>query len=196
MSSIQTEPLAQLALALSQAAELNDFVETGTHVGGALRWASRNFRRVTTIELDLVFQRQARGNNAGLENITFVLGDSGVELPKVVAGLPGPALFWLDAHAGGGFFADRDICPLLDEIAAILASPFEHCLIIDDARAFLAPPPPPFDYRKWPSLDEIAAVVLKRGDYAIVTILDVLIVVPKRHRTVVAEFCFTVRPKI
>ena len=82
------------------------------------------------------------------------------------------------------------------ELEAILASPFEHCILVDDARAFLAPPPPPFDYRKWPSLDQIFKVLSGRPGYGLVTIADVLIIVPDRHRDVVAQFCFSIRPRI
>lgn len=196
MGSIHTHPLSTLAHALARASNLHDFVETGTYLGHSLRWASQAFRRVVTIEVAVDFQRQAQAANSGLNNVTYVLGDSGNELNVVVAGLPGPALFWLDAHAGAGFFAKEDNCPLIAELEAIFASPHEHCVLVDDARAFLAPPPPPFHYGMWPTLDEIAAVVLRRGGYHIATILDVLILVPEKHRSLVAEFCFKIRPRI
>jgi len=196
MGSIHLSPLADLARELARAAGLRDFVETGTYVGQALPWASRTFERVWTVELNPQFQAQAKANNAGLKNVAFLLGDSTSELPKIMNELKGPALFWLDAHAGAGYFADRDICPLVAELETVLASPHEHCIIVDDARAFLAPPPPPFDYRKWPSLDQIFAAVAKRPGYNIVTIADVLIIVPDRHRHLIAQFCFAIRPRI
>ena len=196
MGSIHLSPLADLARELARAGDLRDFVETGTYLGHALGWASRGFERVWTVELNEEFQAQAKANNAGAKNVSFVLGDSANALPGIVRELPGPALFWLDAHAGAGYFADHDICPLVQELETVLSSPFEHCIIVDDARAFLAPPPPPFDYRKWPSLDQIFAAVSRRPGYNIVTIADVLIIVPDRHRHLVAQFCFAIRPKI
>lgn len=196
MGSIHTHPLAVLAHELARAAALRDFVETGTYLGQSLRWASHTFQRVVTIEVNAEFQRRAQAINEGLDNVKYVLGDSSSELRRVVSALSEPALFWLDAHAGGGFFAKEDNCPLVTELETVLSSPLEHCVVVDDARAFLAPPPPPFDYLKWPTLDEIAAVVLRRPDYFMVSILDVLIVAPKRHRSIVAEFCFKVRPRI
>ena len=196
MGSIHLSPLADLARELARAGNLRDFVETGTYHGGALAWAARGFERVWTVELNPEFQAQAKANNAGISNIAYLLGDSASELPKIVRDLKGPALFWLDAHAGAGFFAKEDICPLADELETVLASPHEHCILVDDARAFLAPPPPPFDYRKWPSLDQIFAAVAKRPGYNIVTIADVLIIVPDRHRHLVAQFCFAIRPQI
>ncbi len=196
MGSIHLSPLADLARELARAGDIRDFVETGTYMGGALGWAARSFERVWTVEINPEFQGQAKANNAGASNINFMLGDSASELPKIVGELKGPALFWLDAHAGAGYFADHDICPLVDELATVLASPFEHCILVDDARAFLAPPPPPFDYRKWPTLEQIYAALAKRPGYNVVTIADVLIIVPERHRDLVAKFCFAIRPKI
>lgn len=196
MGSIHLSPLSDLARELARAGGLRDFVETGTYHGAALGWAARAFERVWTVELNPEFQAQAKANNAGLSNVAYLLGGSASELPKIVRELKGPALFWLDAHAGAGFFADRDICPLTMELETVLASPHDHCVIVDDARAFLAPPPPPFDYRQWPSLDQIFAALAKRPGYNIVTIADVLIVVPARFRHLVAQFCFAIRPKI
>jgi hypothetical protein len=196
MGAIHVSPLADLARELARAGNLRDFVETGTYVGHALAWAAHGFERVWTVELNPQFQNEAKRSNKALTNVTYCLGDSTTELPKIVAALKGPALFWLDAHAGAGYFANEDICPLVAELETVLASPFEHCILVDDARAFLAPPPPPFDYRKWPSLDQIFAAVAKRPGYNIVTIADVLIMVPERHRHLVAQFCFAIRPKI
>jgi hypothetical protein len=196
MGSIHLSPLSDLARELARAGDLRDFVETGTYHGAALGWAARAFERVWTVELNCEFQAQAKKNNAGLTNVTYLLGDSVGELPGIMRDLKGPALFWLDAHAGAGYFADTDICPLVAELETVLASPHDHCIIVDDARAFLAPPPPPFDYRKWPSLDRIFAAVAGRPKYNIVTIADVLIIVPERFRHLVAQFCFAIRPKI
>jgi hypothetical protein len=196
MGTIHQSPLSDLARELARAGNLRDFVETGTYVGNALGWAARGFERVWTVELNADFLTQAKANNPNLANVTYLHGDSASELPKVVSDLKGPALFWLDAHAGAGYFADHDICPLVQELETVLASPHEHCILVDDARAFLAPPPPPFDYRKWPTLEQIFAAVAKRPGYHIVAIADVLIIVPERLRPLVAQFCFAIRPKI
>lgn len=196
MSSISSPPWSDLARDLAKEGGLSAFVETGTFLGYAMPWASRSFAKVWTIEINAKYVEQAKIVHRSLKNVTFVQGDSATELPKIVAQLEGPALFWLDAHAGGGSFGNDDNCPLATELETILASRFEHCILVDDARAFLAPPPPPFDYRKWPTLEEIFAVVLKRGGYHVVTISDVLVIVPDRLRDLVAKFCFAMRPTI
>jgi hypothetical protein len=196
MGSIHRPPLSSLALALAQAGALKQFVETGTFQGDSLTWASQNFDRVWTIEISAEYQAQAKTKVGALPNVEFLLGDSAAELSKVCARLQGPALFWLDAHAGAGFFGTEDNCPLLAELEACLGGTEAHCILIDDARAFVAPPPPPFDYRKWPGLDEVVAVALRRGGYHVAVISDVVAVVPAALRDVVARYCFQVRPRI
>jgi len=196
MGAIHQSPWADLARELAKDGGLEAFVETGTFLGYAMPWASRTFRKVWTIEINAKYVEQAQIANRSLGNVTFVHGDSASALPGIVKQLDCPTLFWLDAHAGGGSYGSEDNCPLAQELETIFSSPFEHCVLIDDARAFLAPPPPPFNYRKWPTLEDIFAVVLKRGGYNVVTINDVLIIVPEKLRGLVAEFCFALRPTI
>ena len=196
MGSIHAPPLSQLAETLARELGLRDFVETGTYLGGALRWAAATFDRVWTIEINPEFQSRARAAHADLANVVYEVGDSAVLLEGIMARLGGPALVWLDAHAGGGHFADRDICPLRAELAVVLDAPHEHCVVIDDARAFVAPPPPPFDYEQWPSIDQLFAAVGKLSSRNMVIINDAIIVVPQRARGLVADFCRSIRPKL
>jgi hypothetical protein len=196
MGAIHELPLNRLANTLRQAASLKDFVETGTYLGNSLAWASENFQHVWTIEIDPGYLDAARARHAGLTNIHYVMGDSAAQLSKVLGQIEGPALCWLDAHAGAGFFAPEDNCPLLEELKAVIHSPYEHCILIDDARAFVAPPPPPFNYRKWAPLEEIFAALALKPNYHVVIIEDALIAVPRRFRDLVAEFCFSIRPNI
>jgi hypothetical protein len=196
MGAIHEKPLSDLVSQLKLAGRLVNFVETGTFVGNSLDWASQTFENVWTIEINPHFFAEAKARFHKLKNVNFLLGDSSINLESIVGQLEGPALFWLDAHAGAGFFADHDICPLIQEMETILRSPHEHLMIIDDARAFLAPPPPPFDYSKWPSLDQIFRVFADRPNYNIVAIADAIIIVPSRFRHIVANFCFSIRPKL
>jgi hypothetical protein len=172
-------------------------VETGTFQGDSLRWASQHFERVWTVEISAQYQDEAKAKVGALPNVEFVLGNSAEQLGRICPDLTGPALFWLDAHAGAGFFGTDDNCPLLAELdACLVQAKADHCILIDDARAFVAPPPPPFDHRKWPSLDEVIAVVLRRGGYHVAVISDVMTVVPAGLRDLVAQYAFQVRPKI
>ncbi len=196
MGAIHTGPLATLALQLRVAGNLEAFIETGTYLGNSIAWASANFLQVFTIEIDANYLSQARQRHAGLTNVQYVEGDSAAQLTNVLGRLDGPALCWLDAHAGAGFFAPEDNCPLLAELEAVMSSPHDHCILIDDARAFVAPPPPPFKYQKWPPLEDIFAAIAARKAYHVVVIEDAMIAVPARHRELVANFCFSIRPAI
>lgn len=196
MGKIHVPPLSLLADALTTAGGLVEFVETGTDRGDVLPWASARFDRVTTIEIIPDSHQAAIARHGSLVNVRFILGDSSEVLPLVLRSVAGPALFWLDAHAGAGFYGPVERCPLLAELEIIGASPLQHCVIIDDARAFLAPPPPPFDFRRWPTLDQVVATAMRKPGMHVVAIEDALIIAPVAVRDVVAEFCRIVRPAI
>ena len=195
MGNLYEPPLAGLIRFLQSKYALRDFVETGTFRGGGTAFAATVFPSVTTIEVKAEYYEatSARLKDTGAR---FILGDSRAELPKVVAGLPGPALFWLDGHSGGGHFGSADDCPLMEELAAIADSEHEHFVLIDDARAFLAPPPPPFDPDKWPELAEVLTVIRRRTPYYCVAILDTLFCVPPAAKGDIRAFCNAIRPKI
>ena len=65
-----------------------------------------------------------------------------------------PALFWLDGHYSHGVTArGAQDTPILQELTAILADTrFDHCLLLDDARAF-------GDWQDYPTLDAVRALV-------------------------------------
>lgn len=195
MGSLSAEPLASLVMQLREKYDLHEFVETGTHLGDSTSFAARIFDKITTIEIDDRFRQKAieRCSNP---SITFLLGNSAELMPDVVANLSGPALIWLDGHAGGGNYGDHDDCPLLAELAAITASSHRHFILIDDARGFLAPPPPPFDFQKWPTIAEVLEAVRKFYPYYCVVIEDVIICVPEEARTEIVDYCTKVRPTI
>jgi hypothetical protein len=195
VGTISTGPLASLTTKLARKYGIDCFVETGTFHGDAARFAAKLFPRVVTIEIKREYQEQAILQSPGT-NIEFLLGDSASLLPDVVAGLTGTALFWLDGHAGAGFYADEDNCPLLSELRAIGTSPHPHVILVDDARAFLAPCPPPFKFEAWPTLREVLDAACGRFPYYCVVICDCIICVPEAMRMDVVEFCNEVRPSI
>ena len=134
MGSIHKPPVCNLALALAQAGKLKLFVETGTFQGDSLRWASQHFELVWTVEINAQYQAEAKAKVGPLPNVQFVLGNSAERLARICPALSGPALFWLDAHAGAGFFGNADDCPLLAELdACLVQARAEHCILIDDA---------------------------------------------------------------
>jgi len=195
MGSISAAPLALLATDLAHNHGIECFVETGTFHGDGARFAATIFPRVVTIEIKREYQQEAIANSCG-RNIEFLLGDSATLLPGVVSGLKSTALFWLDGHAGAGFFAEEDNCPLMAELEAIGASPHPHVIIIDDARAFLAPPPPPFKFEFWPTIREVLNAACCRFPYYCVVISDAIICVPEAMRMDIVRFCNATRPNI
>lgn len=195
VGSIAVEPLAPLVAHLASRLGLRHFVETGTHRGNGAAFAATIFPKVTTIEINQQFHRSAVQRFAGFP-VECLLGDSAIVLPDIVTGLSGPAFFWLDGHAGGGFYADEDNCPLLAELEAIARSPFCHVIFIDDARAFLAPPPPPFKAECWPTLTEVLDAARRRFPYYCVVICGAIICVPPEVRPDLVSFCINVRPTI
>jgi hypothetical protein len=157
---------------------LTVLVETGSFEGDSTSYAAERFARVITIEIRADYQGMARLRCAGRANVEFRLGDSRTVLPKVIAELGGPALFWLDAHASVGLFGDADDCPLLIELDAICRSPHMHYVLIDDAHCFI--PPLRYDPAVWPELSRIvqkAAI----GGYVHRLAHDVIALVPRRE---------------
>ena len=196
MGTLATGPLSQLAIALAKQFGIRHFVETGTFRGQTTRWAAGCFERVTTLEMNEQFYLEACASLSPLGNVEVMKGDSAETLQHVVSALDGPALFWLDAHSGGGFFAAEDYCPLLRELQAINTSPTQHVILIDDARAFLAPPPPPFKPERWPNLSEIILTLNARHPTYTYCLLDAIVAAPVSARLLLAQFSAAIRPQI
>jgi hypothetical protein len=85
---------------------------------------------------------------------------------------------------------------VIEEIDIITRGALQHILLIDDARAFIAPPPPPFDYLKWPTLEDVMRHLQAHHNYHVVMLVDCLICTPFSARELLAQFAFKVRPKI
>ncbi len=191
MGLVHAGPPAELTVALRDAFDIQDFIETGTFLGETAVWAAGIFPRATTIEAaEGLFTRTSQRNRR-VTNLKFLHGDSSVELPRVLHDLSGPALLWLDGHwSDGETFGAGKECPLLDELAAVAASPFAHFVFIDDARLFAAPPPAPHDIAQWPTLDAVMSALRPAGRTPyIVYIEDVIVAVPPEARALVAAYC-------
>ena len=90
---------------------------------------------------------------------------------------------------------DRSLLDVNPAAIACRILPFEHFILIDDARAFLAPPPPPFDADEWLDLGEVLATV-RAAPLHCVAIMDLLICAPPEAKGYVRAFCNRVRPTI
>jgi hypothetical protein len=173
--------LEELALALKDAFNISAFIETGTWKAQTTKWASENFQKVYSIEIDEGYHNRAKGLGIKAE---FILGSSADELPKIVKRLKKPAIFWLDAHACKDQHTLTDPCPLITELAAIKKSGLKHLLLIDDAKYFIERHP--IDPLQWPSLEEVKAA-LPEG-YEVVIWRAAIVAMPAEAMPIVKRF--------
>jgi hypothetical protein len=113
-------------------------VETGTYLGDMVEAVGTGFRQIYSIELDRELHRRAAPRFAARGNVAIMQGDNGKVLPQVLAGIEGPALFWLDGHYAADITArgDKDT-PIVRKLESISRHPVKrHVILIDDARCF------------------------------------------------------------
>ena len=172
------------------------FVETGTYLGETARWASSIFESVITIERSPELYQALARKTDNPPNVKYVFGNTRDELPGVVENLNGPAVFWLDAHwSGGTTYGQTDECPLIDEISLINASSARHFILIDDARLFLAPPPPPHNAKAWPGIARVLEVLdTSTVNRYTVVVQDCIISVPGEEQDRLIEYCRSLPP--
>ncbi|NEQ11698.1 MAG: hypothetical protein F6K37_39250, partial [Moorea sp. SIO4E2] len=105
-----------------------------------------------------------------------------------VTQLNSPAFFWLDGHySGPGTGGESNECPLLLELKPALAIS-GSVIMIDDARCFLGPPPPPHQSSHWPRIDDIFHQIKQLAPTYITTIQDdVIISVPSELKMILDE---------
>ena len=116
---------------------LNILVETGTYLGEMVKAQSNVFEYIYTIEVSNEIYNQTKKKLKHLTNVSFMLGDSGEVLQKLVGEIKEPALFWLDGHYSGGITSKGVLnTPIFKELDYIFATSFQHVILIDDARDF------------------------------------------------------------
>jgi hypothetical protein len=113
---------------------LKTLVETGTYYGEMVAAMKRCFDHIYSIEFVPELAERAQRKFAGDEHIKVFCGDSRVVMPVVLALLDGPALFWLDAGYYGWVGKQGDQQRLSTELEMILSHPFQHIILLDDAR--------------------------------------------------------------
>jgi hypothetical protein len=116
----------------------NVFVETGTYHGETVAAVKQLYASVISIEVDDALYRKACARFATDNNVHIVFGDCASEMPAILAGLQGPAVFWLDGHYSGGETGMGEVeDPILVSLNQIASHPVkEHVIFVDDARTF------------------------------------------------------------
>ena len=167
-----------LVLNLVKNNNVKNFVETGTYKGNSSFWAAIHFDNVFTIELNKELYEETSSRKDAPKNITFLQGNSKVVLPELVNTLDGQSIFWLDGHWCMGAGGKEDECPLMNELMAISKTK-DSIILIDDARCFLGPLPPPHNANDWPRIDEIFSLIHNYfPDYTSTIVEDVIVAVP------------------
>jgi hypothetical protein len=173
MGQVPTELAAKLASELG----ITRAVETGTFEGASTRILAGMFERVETIELSFRLALRAKLRFLFAPNVRVMRGDSASLLAPAVE----PTLYWLDAHWSGDQTAgETRECPVLDELLATSPGTAKDCYLIDDARLFTSPPPPPHKVDQWPTLAMIIRLVERlRPTHAVRVVDDLVIVLPR-----------------
>ena len=167
-----------LVLNLVKNNNVKNFIETGTYKGNSSFWAAIHFDNVFTIELNKELYEETSSRKDAPKNITFLQGNSKVVLPELVNTLDGQSIFWLDGHWCMGAGGKEDECPLMNELMAISKTK-DSIILIDDARCFLGPLPPPHNANDWPRIDEIFSLIHNYfPDYTSTIVEDVIVAVP------------------
>ena len=79
--------------------------------------------------------------------------------------------------------------PLLGELAGIGRLNERSAILIDDARLYLATPPPPHNYSDWPSFDEVVKALQVLSDtHRLMVINDVIVFYPESVHDQVAQY--------
>lgn len=144
-----------LLIALRDKHHLNAFLETGTSIGETASIAAQHFSVVLTVELSPGSFHAAKRNLRQFGNVVMSLGSSPDFIRESLADNPDwRFLIWLDGHWCGGPKLGPE-CPVLLELAEIAPCHSRHVVLIDDARLFTSPPPPPHDPSQWPTFEEI-----------------------------------------
>ncbi len=132
--------IAKQEMILKYASRFNAriFVETGTYMGYMIDAMKDKFSELYSIELSKYLFDRAVNKFREFPHIHFINGNSGIEIPGLLAKLNQPTLFWLDGHYSGGVTAKADLeTPILKELSTILNHPIkENVILIDDARLF------------------------------------------------------------
>lgn len=117
-------------------------VETGTWRGDTASAMAELFLHVYTIDLSPRCHGDALSRFDG-RNVTCVLGNSAIEVPKLCQQIKEPAFWFLDAHYPDAWPDDMrknlpssSPMPLFDELDAIVRRNWIDIIVVDDVRDF------------------------------------------------------------
>jgi hypothetical protein len=165
-------------------------IETGTFEGDGALTLAHVFPEVVSIEVSPSCYARAEERLGNVRNIDLLLGDSRSLMPGLIRP-DTPTLYFLDGHWSDGLTSGGadDQCPLIVEISALAGGHDKDCIIIDDARYFVAAPPPPYKAGDWPSfVDVIDALRAAHPSHHVTILGDQILSVPAEARGIVDEY--------
>ncbi len=183
-------PLPLVAM-LRNGLGLASAIETGTFRGDSAAALSTVFDEVWTIELSHELHRSAVARFSEDPRIHVIQGSSLDVLGTIASDARAPTLYWLDGHWSGGLTAGQGAeCPLIGELGLIDSSQSaaDSCILIDDARLFLGPPPPPHKRDQWPTFADVFDRIRSAHPRFVTLIEDVIVAVPPQGRAFVEEY--------
>lgn len=150
------------------------FIETGTFKGDTLASVAETGIRSISVELSPEYFDRANQRFAGRNNVELHQGDAADVLPRIVALLKEPALFWLDGHYSAGETAHgAQASPISTEIRCILESPIEgHVVLIDDASDFVGE-------GGYPELGHFLTTITRHGRFRPFVTANIIVLEPK-----------------
>lgn len=117
--------------------KLKNAVETGTCFGYTTELLAKHYREVRTVEVVEKYLTIAKQNRLNkYPHVSTLLGDSSVDMPKLLEGLGDDTFIFLDAHWGNH-------CPLKEELTAIANAGIKPVIAIHD---FVVPDYPELGY--------------------------------------------------
>lgn len=144
----------------------NILVESGTYLGDMVFAQLNNFKKIYSIELDYSLWKKAKKRFRNYPHVSIIQGDSGKILNRVLGEINEPAIFWLDGHYSGGITAQgENVTPIFEELDIIFKSPFNHVLLIDDARLFNG-------QNGYPTMEELENYIFKKKPACKITVND------------------------
>ena len=137
--SLKQKELQDIKLRGDPYDKIKNFVETGTYKADSTLIAAKEYENVYTIEIfePLFLESKQRAENEGITNITFLLGDSLVQLNNIIPHVSEGAVFFIDAHISGGDsgWNGKIRVPLIEELEIILSKELgPSVFIFDDLR--------------------------------------------------------------
>jgi hypothetical protein len=152
---------------------LKTFVETGTFKGDTLAAVATTGARALSVELSHDYFNRANQRFSGRKNVELHQGDSGDVLPRIVATLQEPALFWLDGHYSAGETAHGALAsPISAEVQCIFGSPIKgHVILIDDAHEFTGE-------GGYPELGRFLTTVAETGRWKAIVHANIIVIEP------------------